>query len=172
MTDRAHMPETTLPGALCYEDLLGRPARQLSTGPSSTRTPPPALCYTSGTTGNPKGALYTHRSTVLHALMPRCSHAGTGCAGLASVLPVVPLFHVNAWGLPYVAPLAGATLVFPGPQLDGESLFELMEAERVIAAWGVPTVWLGLLAEIQKRRAACPTLRDAGDRRLGRAARR
>ncbi|MEM6762833.1 MAG: long-chain fatty acid--CoA ligase, partial [Pseudomonadota bacterium] len=108
------------------------------------------LCYTSGTTGDPKGALYSHRSTVLHALVL--------CAGLPQtlregqrILPVVPLFHVNAWGLPYTAPLSGASLVMPGKHLDGESLFDLMDKERVTSAWGVPTVWLGLLSEIDRR---------------------
>ncbi|MFC6654691.1 AMP-binding protein [Roseibium salinum] len=108
------------------------------------------LCYTSGTTGNPKGTLYSHRSTVLHALsmcisIPKALHEGT------RILPVVPLFHVNAWGLPYGAPLSGASLIFPGCALDGKSLFDLMDQEKVYSAWGVPTVWLGLMNEIKER---------------------
>ena len=108
------------------------------------------LCYTSGTTGRPKGALYSHRSTVLHAMMTVIGIPAALCEG-ARILPVVPMFHVNAWGLPYAAPLAGASLVMPGPRLDGASLFDLMESERVTSAWGVPTVWMGLKAEIERR---------------------
>ncbi|MFP4327118.1 MAG: long-chain-fatty-acid--CoA ligase [Paracoccaceae bacterium] len=150
MTDRAHMPASSLE-LLCYEDLLeGQPEDH--DWPELPEDDAVALCYTSGTTGNPKGVLYSHRSTVLHALsvciaMPRCMREGR------AILPVVPLFHVNAWGLPYAAPLAGASLVFPGPALDGASLFDLMEREEVFSAWGVPTVWLGLQEEIRKRGA-------------------
>ncbi|MGB0438616.1 MAG: long-chain fatty acid--CoA ligase [Paracoccaceae bacterium] len=145
MTDAAHMPDSAL-DLLCYEDLLAPHPADMD-WPELDETTASSLCYTSGTTGNPKGALYTHRSTVLHALMAgvsfqRCLRPGQ------RVLPVVPLFHVNAWGLPYAAPLTGASIVFPGPALDGASLFRLMEAERVFSAWGVPTVWQGLLAEI------------------------
>jgi fatty-acyl-CoA synthase len=146
MTDRANMPETTL-DALCYEDLLaGQPtAYDWPDLPEETAS---GLCYTSGTTGHPKGALYSHRSTVLHALqVPLCQT--TSFRAGRRVMPVVPLFHVNAWGLPYTAPLAGMTLVMPGPNLDGASLFRLMDAEQVYSAWGVPTVWAGLLAEIE-----------------------
>ena len=110
------------------------------------------LCYTSGTTGRPKGALYSHRSTVLHALSVIASIPGA-LAPSQRILPVVPLFHVNAWGLPYAAPLAGASVVFPGPRLDGASLWDLMDAEAVTSAWGVPTVWMGLKAEIETRGA-------------------
>lgn len=107
-----------------------------------------ALCYTSGTTGNPKGALYSHRSTVLHAYA--LSFPDAMCASARDViLPVVPMFHVNAWGIPFAAPMVGAKLVFPGPQLDGKSLHDLFEAEGVTFAAGVPTVWLGLLTHLQ-----------------------
>ena len=106
------------------------------------------LCYTSGTTGHPKGALYSQRSTVLHAMQVPLCQTSSFRAG-RRVMPVVPLFHVNAWGLPYTAPLTGMTLVMPGPDLDGPSLFRLMDAERVYSAWGVPTVWAGLLTEIE-----------------------
>ncbi len=151
MTDRAHMSDSKLDW-LCYEDLLeGRP--QTYDWPVMPEDSAAGLCYTSGTTGNPKGALYSHRSTVLHALflsvtLPRSLHEG------ARILPVVPMFHVNSWGLPYAAPLVGASLVMPGGKLDGASVFDLMEEEGVTASWGVPTVWLGLRAEVEQRDAA------------------
>ena len=103
-----------------------------------------ALCYTSGTTGNPKGALYSHRSTLLHAYAGGLPDS-LGLSARDSILPVVPMFHVNAWGLPYIAAMTGAKLVFPGAALDGKSVYELIESERVTMAAGVPTVWLGLL---------------------------
>ncbi len=148
MTDAAHMPDAPA-GARAYEDLLAQEPGQYDwpTFPEDTAA---GLCYTSGTTGNPKGALYTHRSTVLHALMVVAGHPQS-LRHAQRVLPVVPLFHVNAWGLPYTAPLSGMTMVMPGRALDGASLYDLMQAERVFSAWGVPTVWAGLQAEIAKR---------------------
>ncbi len=148
LTDRVQMPATTL-DALCYEDLLAAEddAFDWPDVPEDTAC---GLCYTSGTTGNPKGALYSHRSMVLHALLVGVSMQNSMTPG-RRVLPVVPLFHANAWGMAHAAPLVGAHLVMPGPHLDGASLFDLMEAERVFAAWGVPTVWLGLMAEIEQR---------------------
>ena len=148
LTDRAHMPDSPL-SLLCYEELLEGQAAGYD-WPTLPEDSAAGLCYTSGTTGNPKGALYSHRSTVLHALflavaVPRSVHEG------ARVLPVVPMFHVNSWGLPYAAPLTGTSLIMPGPALDGASLFDLMERETVTASWGVPTVWLGLRGEIEKR---------------------
>ncbi|WP_372884652.1 long-chain-fatty-acid--CoA ligase [Shimia sp.] len=146
MTDPAHMPEGDY---LCYEDLLEGQPEQFD-WPEFPEETAAALCYTSGTTGHPKGTLYSHRSTVLHAMMVGLSLPAALQPG-RRILPVVPLFHVNAWGLPYAAPLTGASLIFPGPALDGESLFRLMEAEQVYSAWGVPTVWLGLQAEIARQ---------------------
>jgi fatty-acyl-CoA synthase len=146
LTDAAHMPETAL-DALCYEEMLAAQPDSYH-WPDLPEDTASGLCYTSGTTGNPKGALYSHRSTVLHALQVPICQTSSFRAG-RRVLPVVPLFHVNAWGLPYTAPLAGMTLVMPGPNLDGPSLFRLMEGEGVYSAWGVPTVWAGLLAEIE-----------------------
>jgi len=146
MTDAAHMPDTSF-DALCYEDLLaGQP--MAFDWPELDENTAAGLCYTSGTTGNPKGALYSHRSTVLHAMSVSLALRLSLAEG-RRILPVVPLFHVNAWGLPYAAPLNGASLIFPGPALDGPSLFQLMDSERVFSAWGVPTVWLGLQGEIK-----------------------
>ncbi|WP_101067194.1 long-chain fatty acid--CoA ligase [Roseovarius salinarum] len=146
MTDRAHMPDTPL-DALCYEELLADQPAGID-WPEVPEDTAAGLCYTSGTTGHPKGALYTHRSTVLHALTVPLSQTTSFRAG-RRIMPVVPMFHVNAWGLPYNAPLTGMTLVMPGPNLDGPGLFSLMDAERVYSGWGVPTVWAGLLSEIE-----------------------
>ena len=148
MTDPAHMPDCKLP-LLCYEELLEGRSTQYD-WPDLPEETACALCYTSGTTGSPKGSLYSHRSTVLHALTTALSIDLSLKEG-ARVLPVVPLFHVNAWGLPFAAPLKGVSMVMPGPGLDGASLFLLMEAEQVTSAWGVPTVWLGLLGEMGKQ---------------------
>jgi len=144
MTSEASMPETSLPNAICYETLLAAESSDYDWPQFDERTAS-ALCYTSGTTGDPKGVLYDHRSTVLHAF----AAIAPDVMNLSSndvVLPVVPLFHVNAWGIPYSALMTGAKLVFPGPKMgDGEALYELMESETVNIALGVPTVWLGLL---------------------------
>ncbi|MCM2562531.1 long-chain-fatty-acid--CoA ligase [Lutimaribacter sp. EGI FJ00015] len=149
MTDRAHMPENSF-DALCYEELLEDQPESFD-WPVFDEDTAAALCYTSGTTGNPKGALYSHRSTLLHALMLGGLVMGQSIPAESKVMPVVPLFHVNAWGLPYASPMLGYSLVMPGPALDGESLFRLMDTEGVYSAWGVPTVWQGLLAEIEKQ---------------------
>ena len=144
MTDEAHMPETSLPNAMCYETLLAAESADYDWPELDERTAS-ALCYTSGTTGDPKGVLYDHRSTILHAyaaVAPDVMNLGSRDV----VLPVVPLFHVNAWGVPYSALMVGARLVFPGPKMgDGEALYELIESEGVNVALGVPTVWLALL---------------------------
>ena len=146
MTDRAHMPENKL-DALCYEELLANEPDSID-WPEFDENTASGLCYTSGTTGHPKGALYSNRSTVLHALYVAMA-LGTSLPQEARILPVVPLFHVNAWGLPYFAPLMGMSLIMPGAALDGPSLWKLMEAEKVNSAWGVPTVWMGLMGEIK-----------------------
>jgi 3-(methylthio)propionyl---CoA ligase len=148
MTDRAHMPQTALAGALCYEELVAGEAADL-VWPDFDENTASSLCYTSGTTGNPKGALYTHRSTVLHSFAV-CSANAVAISMRDSILPVVPMFHVNAWGIPYAAAMSGAKLVFPGPKLDGASLHELFEAEKVTLSLGVPTVWLGLLQYLEQ----------------------
>ncbi|MHA6912660.1 3-(methylthio)propionyl-CoA ligase [Ralstonia pseudosolanacearum] len=148
MTDRAHMPASSVP-MLCYEDLLAA-QRADYTWPLFDENTASSLCYTSGTTGNPKGALYSHRSTVLHSYGAALPDA-LGCSAQDVILPVVPMFHVNAWGLPYSVPLVGAKLVLPGPKLDGASLYELFEQEQVSFSAGVPTVWLGLLQHVQSK---------------------
>jgi len=145
MTDRAHMPaQSKVPGLLCYEELVEAQDDRYD-WPQFDENSASSLCYTSGTTGNPKGVLYSHRSTLLHAYagaLPDTLNA----SARDTILPVVPMFHVNAWGLPYAACLVGARLVYPGAALDGKSLYELFEAEGVTMSAGVPTVWQGLLA--------------------------
>ena len=148
MTDEAHMPETSLPGALCYETLIAAESAEL-TWPSFDENTASSLCYTSGTTGNPKGVLYSHRSTVLHSFIV-CMKDTLGLCSMDSVLPVVPMFHANAWGIAYAAPAVGAKLVFPGAGMDGESVYELLRDENVTMAAGVPTVWLMLLNHMRE----------------------
>lgn len=143
LCDEDKMPETKLPNAQCYETLLAAESDEFE-WPEFDERKGASMCYTSGTTGNPKGVLYSHRSTCLHAL----SSVGEEVMGLSSsscFLPVVPMFHVNAWGTPYSACITGAKQVFPGPGMDGASLWELIEAEKPDLLLGVPTVWLMLL---------------------------
>jgi 3-(methylthio)propionyl---CoA ligase len=163
MTQADRMPATKLPTVLCYETLLAKASPEFD-WPEFDEHTAAGLCYTSGTTGNPKGVLFSHRSTVLHAL--GC-FAVPGCALRFddTALLVVPLFHVNAWGYPHVAPIIGANLVLPGPKLDGASLYALMESERVTMSSGVPTLWLGLLnylRETGKRLSTVKTLTSGG----------
>ena len=146
MTDRAHMPAIKIDNLLCYEELIGKESSDY-TWPELDEKTASSLCYTSGTTGNPKGVLYSHRSTILH------SFAAGAIDGLAlssgeSALLVVPMFHVNAWGMPYAGAMCGAKLVMPGPSLDGKSVYELMRDEKVTLALGVPTVWLMLFNHV------------------------
>lgn len=144
MTDRAHMPaETSIPNLLCFDDLVAAEDGHY-TWPLLDEDTASTICYTSGTTGHPKGAVYSHRSTVLHAFGAALPDA-MACTRRDVILPVVPMFHVNAWGLPYSTALVGAKVVFPGPHLDGKSLYELFEKEQVTFSAGVPTVWLGLI---------------------------
>ncbi len=144
MTDAAHMPETALSHALCYETLLERESEAFD-WPRLDERAASVLCYTSGTTGDPKGVLYSHRSTVIHALAASLGDI-MGLRARDCVLPVVPMFHVNAWGIPFIAPMAGSKLVLPGRKAgDPATLVELFNAEQVTIALGVPTVWLALL---------------------------
>jgi fatty-acyl-CoA synthase len=147
MVDADRQPSSVaIPGLLNHETLLAQGSEDWQ-WPQFDERSAVALCYTSGTTGNPKGALYSHRSTVLHAYGAALPDA-MGASARDVILPVVPMFHVNAWGLPYVCPMVGAKLVLPGPALDGKSLYELFEAEGVTYSAGVPTVWLGLLQHV------------------------
>ena len=148
LTDRAHMPTIKGVTPLCYEELLAAESDSFD-WPEFDENTAAVLCYTSGTTGNPKGVLYSHRSTMLHAYAT-CLPDVMCLSSRDVVLPVVPMFHVNAWGSPYSCAMVGAKLVFPGPGLDGASLYELFESEGVTFSAGVPTVWLGLLQYLQK----------------------
>ncbi len=147
LTDRAHLPESPS-GLLCYEELLAAESDAFD-WPSFDERLASSLCYTSGTTGNPKGALYAHRSTILHSYGTALPDT-FGLSARDVILPVVPMFHVNAWGLPYSSMLVGAKLVFPGAALDGKSLYDLFEAEQATFSAGVPTVWLGLLRYLEE----------------------
>ncbi|MGZ5180478.1 MAG: 3-(methylthio)propionyl-CoA ligase [Ramlibacter sp.] len=158
MCDSGKVPEGTgIPGLVAYEDWIGgRPATY--EWPSFDENSASSMCYTSGTTGNPKAALYSHRSTLLHAYAAALPDV-MGLSARDSVLPVVPMFHVNAWGIPYSAALTGCKLVFPGPALDGKSVYDLIEAEKVTYAAGVPTVWQMLLGHLKPNGLRFSTLR-------------
>ena len=157
LCQRSEMPECTVPNLHCYEDLLAAQSDDYE-WPEFDENTASSLCYTSGTTGNPKGVLYSHRSTVLHAYGSSLPDALGGSAR-DCILPVVPMFHVNAWGLPYAGPLTGAKLVMPGPHLDGASLYTLFEEEGVTMSAGVPTIWLGLLQYLQGNKLKLSTVK-------------
>lgn len=149
LSDEGHLPANAPSGTTSYEALVAAAASDFD-WPEFDENTAASMCYTSGTTGHPKGALYSHRATVLHA-MASCFASTLDLRTDDVVLPVVPMFHVNAWGIPYSTPIAGTTLVMPGPKLDGVSLFKLMDEEHVTIGLGVPTVWMGLLDEMDKQ---------------------
>ena len=149
--------DTGVPGLVSYEAWIGGAAGSY-TWPEFDENCASSMCYTSGTTGNPKGAVYSHRSTLLHAYGAALPDA-LGCSARDAILPVVPMFHVNAWGLPYSAAAVGCKLVFPGPALDGKSVYELIEGEQVTMAAGVPTVWQMLLGHMQQNGLKFGTLK-------------
>ena len=148
--------DSGIPNLLSYEAWIGGQDDKY-TWPEFDENCASSMCYTSGTTGNPKGAVYSHRSTLLHAYGAALPDA-LGCSARDSILPVVPMFHVNAWGLPYSAAAVGCKLVFPGPALDGKSVYELIEGEKVTMAAGVPTVWQMLLGHMQQNGLKFSTL--------------
>ena len=157
LTSADNMPDGSSLNLVCYETLLGAESEDYD-WPQLDENTANMLCYTSGTTGNPKGVLYSHRSTVLHAYASCLPDALNVCSR-DSILPVVPMFHVNAWGSPFAAAIMGSKLVFPGPKMaDGESLQSLMEGEEVTVALGVPTVWLALLAYLRDSGKTVPSL--------------
>jgi 3-(methylthio)propionyl---CoA ligase len=156
MTARATMPQANIPNLLCYEELVGAENGDLEWPELDERTAS-SLCYTSGTTGNPKGVLYSHRSTVIHAYAASMPDA-LNISARDVMLPVVPMFHANAWSLPYACAMAGSKLVFPGYLLDGKHLYELFETEKVTVSAGVPTVWLALLQHMAQNKLMFSTM--------------
>ncbi|WP_416896828.1 MAG: 3-(methylthio)propionyl-CoA ligase [Minwuia sp.] len=154
MTDAEHMPETSLKNVICYEDMLAAESAAFE-WPQFDEMTASSLCYTSGTTGNPKGVLYAHRTTVLHSFAA-CMGDCLGLSSKDTILPVVPMFHANAWGLAYAAPMCGAKMVLPGKDLDGQSVYELMDKEEVTMSAGVPTVWLMLLNHMEEKGLKLP----------------
>ena len=148
LSDAANTPQVEGVQALSYEDLIA-PHSEHFVWPEFDERTGAVLCYTSGTTGNPKGVLYSHRAIVLNATTG-CMPDVLNLSAREVALPVVPMFHINAWCIPYAAMIAGSKLVLPGPKLDGASLYELMEAEQVTVSAGVPTIWMGLIGHVEQ----------------------
>lgn len=158
MTSREFMPESTLPNVECYEDFIAKFPAEFE-WPEFDETTPSSLCYTSGTTGNPKGVQYTHRSNLLHAFAINAGEA-MNVSGSDVVLMTVPMFHANSWGLAFSCPMAGAKLVLPGSRLDGHSIHQLIERERVTFSAAVPTLWSTLLKHLDETDGRLSSLRE------------
>lgn len=156
MCDEDKMPETKLKNAHCYETLVNAHSDDFA-WVKVDENDACGLCYTSGTTGNPKGVLYSHRSNVIHSLAVNNADA-LGMRSVDNVLPVVPMFHANAWGIAFAAPATGAKLVMPGANMDGASIYELLDKEKVSVTAAVPTVWLMLLQHLEKEKLDLPHL--------------
>jgi len=156
MTDEDHMPDTKLRNAVCYETLLGDGDEGFD-WPRLDENTACGMCYTSGTTGNPKGVLYSHRSNVLHA-MATCAGDACNLKSSDSVMPVVPMFHANAWSFVFSGPMSGAKMVMPGGQMDGASIYELLDTEKVSLTAAVPTIWLMLLQFLEESKSPLPDL--------------
>lgn len=156
LTDKAHMPATSLPNAVAYEEWLAEAGGDFTWKAFDENTAA-GMCYTSGTTGDPKGVLYSHRSNVLHAMIA-CMPDAMGISSRDVVLPVVPMFHANAWGLGQSALMIGAKLVMPGGKMDGASIYELLDGEKVTFTAAVPTVWLMLLQYLEETGKKLPYL--------------
>jgi acyl-CoA synthetase (AMP-forming)/AMP-acid ligase II len=158
LSDAAHMPPAEgIPNLRCYEELIAE-SSELFTWPEFDEHAAAVLCYTSGTTGNPKGVLVSHRSMVLNAIVI-CLPGHLGLAPNETVLPIVPMFHINGWCIPYAALISGANLVLPGSRLDGAGLYEMIEREKVTISAGVPTVWLSLVQYLEQHSVRFSTLR-------------